>query len=591
MGSKWVIPEEDSAAVERLARTLGISSVTARLLVSRGLADALTARKFMEPSLLELRDPSENEALVQAAAFLCEAARGGRRITVFGDYDADGICATALLVGCLEAAGAQVDFHIPNRVAHGYGLSCDALETLKGRGTEVVLTVDCGISSHREAEHAAALGIDLVVTDHHKPTDGRPDALHVLNPLLEDCDFGYRHLAGVGVAFKLAWALGQALSGGPAVSQGYRDVLIDGLSLVALGTVADMVPLVDENRVLVHYGLRAMPHTASPGLRALLDNAEATGTSISARQVAFHLAPRLNAVGRMGDAAVAVQMLLAKDPHQAGELAAHHDQQNRLRRSVQKAIFQEAEQRVRAEVDLTRFGCIVLSSAQWHPGVVGLVASKLAETFWRPAFVFTEEDGMARGSARSIPGFPLFEAICQCEELVERFGGHEGAAGLTLQVTNLSPLAERMNDLAAQMMGSEPPQRQIDLDGEVRLGELNTAVLGEIRRLAPFGAGNPEPLLMAGGLSVAGSPQLVGSRRSHVAFLVRQGDTSLRAIGFGKAEWLEGLMGRRGETFALAFRPMINTFSGTGEVELRAEDLQWESEPCIERRAPVMSAY
>ncbi len=586
MSAKWTLPAEKPEAAERLARDLRIARLTARLLLNRGLSDAGSAGRFLEPSLKELKDPRENPTLTEAAGFLWDSVRAGRRITVFGDYDADGICATALLVRCLRSAGAEVDFHIPHRIEDGYGLTCEALQAHRDRGAEVAVTVDCGISSCREAEHAAAIGLDLVVTDHHKPGHARPAARHVLNPLLPDCAFGYERLAGVGVAFKLAWAFGQAMSARPSVPDEYKPVLVDALPLVALGTVADMAPLVDENRVLVSYGLRAIPQTANPGLRALMESAEGTGNGgISAYRVAYHLAPRLNAVGRMGHAGVAVEMLLTDDPRHAADLAAHHNQQNRLRQNVQKAIFEEAQARAAAEFDAEHCGCIVLASPDWHLGVVGPVASRLSETFWRPAFVLRKENDMARGSARSIPGFPLFEAIRRCEDLVERFGGHEGAAGLTLPVANLEPFTDRINDIAIELQGSPPPGPELALEGEVNLRELSDDAVRELRRLAPFGMGNPQPLFMAGALSVAGNPQLVGKGRKHLSFLARQNGVSLRVIAFGKADWLPLLNARRGEPFALAFEPMLNGFRGPERVELRAEDIQWHSELRTERSA------
>lgn len=584
MGKKWILPPSDPKAVGALARELRISNPTACMLANRELSEPGAARDFLAPSLLALKDPAEDAGIGAAAAFLWEAVREGRRITVFGDYDADGICATAVLLKCLGGVGAHVDFYIPHRTREGYGLKCEALDRLKSRGAEVVVTVDCGITAHREADYAAELGIELVITDHHRPQDERPHARHVLDPELPECDFGYEHLAGVGVAFKLAWALGQAISGGPTVSEDYRPLMVDALPLVALGTVADMVPMRGENRVLTHYGLRALPHSPSPGLRALIEVAGVAEKSLRSHEVAFCLAPRLNAVGRMDDAAVAVEMLVTEDMRRASELAAYHDKQNRRRQSLQRAIFEEAHERVTREVDLGRPGCIVLASPDWHQGVVGLVASGLTEMFWRPSFVFRQEDGIVRGSARSIAGFPLFDAIQRCEKLLHRFGGHEGAAGLSMPLENLETFSARMSEIVAETVGEELPQPQLELEGEVSLGDLSTGVVSEIHRLSPFGKENPEPLFMARDLRLAGNPQLVGSTRRHLSFLVRQENVALRVIAFGKADWLPLLQERHDRDLLLAFEPILNKFRGDEKLELRAEDIQWAGEEDIELR-------
>jgi len=587
MKKKWILPPCPDESVERLARGLGVSGLTARVLANRGLCDLHRARRFIQPSLHELSDPADHPALSEAAAFLRDAVAAGKRITVFGDYDADGICATALLVNCLRAAGAQVDFYIPNRLEEGYGLSCAALRELRRRGTELVVTVDCGISAHREAALAAELGVELLITDHHEPGERRPPARYVLDPHLPECDFADRHLAGVGVAFKLAWALGLHLGDGRRVPPFFRDLLVESLPLVAIGTIADVVPLTGENRAMTHFGLRLLPDSENPGIRALLQVSGAAGKApLSAYHVSFQLAPRLNAAGRMTSAHAAVRMLTTQEPALALELAELLDRQNRLRQGVQRAMAEEARRRVESELDLERCGCIVLSSPGWHPGVAGLVASRLAESFWRPTFIFCEGSGKARGSARSVPGFHMFQAIKRCEDLVERYGGHEGAAGLTLALPNLHPFARRMERLARELLGPEPPGPTLKLDAEAQLREIGPGVVEELRRLGPFGFGNPEPLFAARRLTLVGNPQLVGSRREHLAFWVKQGESALRVIAFGKAQWLDELRQRPHVPLALAFKPSLNTFSGHQGVELRAEDLQFERHADIEGGCP-----
>lgn len=583
MHKKWILPPPQNDAVSDLARALRISPVTARMLTNRGLHDPREARRFLEPSLHELIDPSEHDVLAGAARFLREAVEDGRQITVYGDYDADGICATSLMIRSLRAIGGEVDYYIPQRSDEGYGLNAEALTSLHERGTEIIVTVDCGVSAVAQIEHASQLGLDVVITDHHEPGEDLPNTRFVLNPHLAECDFGYEKLAGVGVAFKLAWAVGQQLNGGSNVPENFREIMVDLLPLVAIGTIADMVELTDENRVMAHYGLRVMPKTRIPGLRALMSVAGVEDKSrLGSYHVGFQLAPRLNAAGRMADAARAVEMFVTEDPGRADELAEHLEKENRRRRSVQRSTTDQAMESVEEDHDLDELGSIIISDADWHPGVVGLVASRLAENFWRPAFVFSEEGDLARGSARSIPGFHLFEAISKCEELLERFGGHAGAAGLTVTLDNLEEFRRRIDEIIQEELGDEPPIPHLELEGEVELPDLTRPVVEELKMLSPYGIGNPDPIFCARGLTVAGNPQIVGSRRNHLSFMARQGNSTLKVIAFGKADWLKEIKAHQESEFSLAFEPRLNTWRNRTNVELRAEDIQFAGEENIE---------
>jgi single-stranded-DNA-specific exonuclease len=580
MTKKWALAPERTEEVTRLANALRIAEVTARVLANRGLTEPAEAQRFLQPSLLELIDPCSNGRITDAARFLVDAAHSGRRVAIFGDYDADGICAAALLMRCFDYLGSEVALYIPHRVEEGYGLSCEALKELADGGAQVVVTVDCGISAPEEAAYARRLGLDLVITDHHEPAGVAPEAAHVLNPKLPGCDFGYAYLAGVGVAFKLAWAMGQQLSEGHRVSEEFKDLLMEALSLVAVGTIADVVPLVDENRVLTHYGLRALTAASRPGLRALIATSRLKRNRVTAYDVAFRLAPRLNAAGRMGDARTAAEMLTTSDERHAVDLAEHLEQQNRLRINAQQTALQEAEEQLAADETLLRRECIILADPDWHQGVVGLVASRLAEKYWRPAFVFSVGGDLACGSARSVPGFPLFSVVKECAGLLERYGGHEGAAGLTLRTDNLPAFAERICELAGRFFGGERPEPELSLDGEVELAAMGPALVRELDLLEPFGKGNPEPFFAASGVRLVGNPHTVGAGGSHLAFMVRQDQTTLRVIAMNRAEWIGELRARKGEPFALAFKPTISVYAGAPTVELRAEDMRWE-EPAV----------
>ncbi len=582
---KWIVARNDPETADSLAQSLSISPITARLLINRGLVEPEKARAFLNPSLHQLTDPGKDGGVRAAARFLKESIRAGKHITVYGDFDADGICACALMVRALQAAGASVDFYVPHRFDEGYGLNVSALDEIKQRGTDIVITVDCGTSANKEIQHAGELGLEVIITDHHQQRGKLPCAAHLLNPQIADCRFGYRNLSGVGVAFKLAWALGQAFGRNGSVAPVFKDTMVDLLPLVAIGTVADLVPMEDENRAYVNYGLRLLPSTRLPGLQALLEVCGIAGKKrLGAYNIGYQIAPRLNAVGRMADARAAIEMLVTGDPSTAKRIAAELERHNRKRQSIQRSISEEALDMAASSHDIGSCSCIVLSSPDWHPGVVGLVASKLSEHFARPAFVFFEEDGIARGSARSVPGLHLFDAVSKCSDMLHRFGGHKGAAGLTLPVENMDRFRETISLVTGDLLGPEPPAAGLEIEGEVELGALSESVVEEFGSLEPYGEGNPQPLFAARGLTIAGNPQVVGSRCNHLSFLAKQNEVALRVIAFGKAEWLESINRRRNETFSLAFQPRINTFNRNYDVELRAEDMQWDEDIMMEYR-------
>ena len=342
------------------------------------------------------------------------------------------------------------------------------------------------------------------------------------------------------------------------------------------------MPLADENRILALYGPKAMSNTTGPGLRALIDGSRLRGSGVTARDVAFRLAPPLNAAGRMGDASAAVELLITSDEDSARYLASHLEEQNRLRRDIQRKAIEQAERMIADDEHIGSQGCIVLVSPDWHHGVVGLVASRLAERFWRPTFIFVDEGERARGSARSVPGFSLFDAVQQCADLLERYGGHDAAAGLTLRMENLAAFTERVSAMAEEALGREPPVAELETDGDMLLRSLNLDVVQEMRRLEPFGAGNPNPVFTASDLRLVGNPQIVGS--NHLAFWVRQDDTTLRAFAPGQADWLDEFRARGGEHFSLAFEPILSSYRGPLTVELRVEDMQWDDDRLVEQR-------
>lgn len=582
MSKHWIFADTSPDATETLARHLGVSRLTAGLLVNRGQTDPAAARRFLAPVLTALQDPVRVEQVRRAAGILADAVRAGRKITVYGDYDADGITAAALLIKCLRCAGAEPAAYVPLRETEGYGLHADALRQLRADGTEVVVTVDCGITALDEARLARELGLTLIVTDHHEPLAEPPDAAAVINPKLPGSGFACAHLSGVGVAFKLAWALARDLSGTEKVTPAFRDFLVSAVSLVALGTIADVAPLQDENRVFAFFGLKALAECTDPGIRALLDVARLAGKSLSTFDVGFKLAPRLNAAGRMDDARLALELLLTDDAERAAAIARELDAHNTARQQLQRLIVAEATAQVEKTVNLDSDRFIVLASETWKRGVVGIVASKIVEAFCRPTVIMAIEDGIAHGSGRSIGTFNLYEALQACdacpdapeERFFRNLGGHERAAGLSLDAGKLEQFRVRINRIASERLTERDLMPTVRVDLEARLDELSLPVLREIRQLSPFGEGNPRPVLASRGLRVVGNPQFVGAQQRHVSFLVRQGNTSVRVIAFDRRDIFPGLTEHR-EGVDLAYEPRINEWNGGTETELLLKDIQW----------------
>ncbi|MDQ7793093.1 MAG: single-stranded-DNA-specific exonuclease RecJ [bacterium] len=553
----WVVAPADPEAVGRLRAELGIGRVLATVLAGRGLQDPVEAHRFLHAGLEDLHDPLAMAGMSAAVERIARAARSRERVTVYGDYDVDGLAALTMLVECLGRLGADVDFYVPDRLREGYGINAAALRELAGRGVRLVVTVDSGISAVEEAELAAELGLDLIVTDHHPPGPQLPRARAVLNPRREGCPYPCKHLAGVGVAFKLVQAL---LAGG-----GWEDYL----ELVALGTVADVVPLVEENRLLVRAGLDALARTRRPGLRALLATTRLAGETITPGHVAFALGPRINAAGRVGQGGTAIRLLLATDAAEADHLAAQLERDNRERQALEARVLAEAEAMVAGrggEIPL----CLVLADQSWHPGVLGISASKLVERYHRPVVLLALEGNRARGSARSIGAFNILAALQSCAGILERFGGHPAAAGLLLPADRLGELAMRLEELARTRLSPADLVPTLAVDAEVEPAEIDLLLAEELARLGPCGYGNPTPVLAMRGAALLDC-RAVGGDGAHLRLHLGTSPGPLTAIAFGMGERRH----RFGQAAAvdLAFTPQRNAWNGRQTVSLHVRDL------------------
>jgi single-stranded-DNA-specific exonuclease len=582
MGKRWRIRPHEPDRVAYLERAAGIPPVVAHLLLSRGVGDPLAARQFLQAKLSDLRDPGELPGLNQAADLLHRAVAEKRRIVVYGDYDADGMTATAILYSCLGLLGADVGYHLPNRLEDGYGLNDEALRTLARRGAKTVVTVDCGIASVREAETARELGLELIVTDHHEFADRLPDAAAIVHPRLPGHAYPFSGLCGAGVALKLAWAICQRASGAQRVAPAMREFLVTAVGLAAIGTVADVVPLIDENRLIVRHGLHSLRAQPTPGLAALI---KLTGLdrnpSLSSEDIAFMLGPRLNAAGRLGQAQLGVELLTTQSAERAQSLAEYINQLNSSRDSLDRSIYQAARKQIKEGLDPESEPALVLAGRGWHAGVIGIVAGRLAERYHRPVVMISlDELGVKPGvgSARSVPGFNLFEALNACSRHLAGFGGHAAAAGLQIEEMNLDGFRAEFCEYAATEIPAEDRVAKLHIDVEAPLAQLTLKTVEQIEQLAPFGEGNHRPVLCSSGVELSDAPRRIGQGERHLSLKLKQHQTTLRALAFGKAEWADELAGAGGP-LDVAFRPVINHYNGRRSVELHLVDWRKAEQP------------
>ena len=572
-GKQWLIRDADERQRDELVSGLGVSPIIGHLLLNRGMGSLESARRFLAPDLHDLHEPDLLPDIGKAVERIRKALATPEKILIYGDYDADGVTATALLIQLFRMLGAEPLHYIPNRVEEGYGVHVEAIEAASSNGVGLIVTVDCGISAVAEVERARELGIDVVITDHHEPSGTVPRACAVVNPKLTGCLYPYRDLSGVGVAFKLAWAMAQTFSPGKRVEPEFRQFLLDAMGLVALGTVADVVPLTGENRVFAAYGLHALRQSSSPGLGALMREARIDGKLLAPEDVSFKLGPRLNAAGRLADAGLCVELLTCDSTERAEAIAQELERKNRERQRIQADILSSARERLASVNDWDERRAIVLADEGWHAGVVGVVAAKLAEEFNRPTVLLVLTGDVARGSARSVPAFNLFAAVEACQASLLSYGGHSQAAGLKVARNRVDEFTELFEEEARRQLCDWEPCGTLEIDAEVGLGGVGTSLVREVARLAPFGQGNRSPVLVCSDVTVAGRPRLMGAQGQHVAFYVRQGGTSLRAVAFGMGELYEELSA--GDVVCdVAFEPRINGYRGVEEVELRVCDVR-----------------
>ncbi len=560
--AQWVFhPRRSVEAATALARRLPAPLPAAHVLVNRGLDDEEKARRYLEPALENLHDPLAMLDLDRAAVRILAAIANREPILVQGDYDVDGITSAFLLHRVLEELGARSSCRIPDRVRDGYGLTNEAVDEARRLGCGLIVTVDCGITAVEAVAYARSHGIDCVITDHHEPAAVLPDAVAVVNPLRPGCPYPFKSLAGVGVTFKLVERLLQGRGG--------LDRARDDLDVVALGTIADVVPLVGENRVLAHLGLDRLNQLRRPGLRALVESAGLAGKRITSGQVAFVLAPRINAAGRMGNAEQGLRLLLAREEQEAAACAEALEDDNRKRREADGRALLEAERRVREELPANARS-ILLWSDSWHPGVIGIVASRLVERYGRPAVLVALDGGRGRGSGRSIPGLDLTRLLDGCTDLLLAHGGHAFAAGLTVERGRLPELRERFERLVAEQLPEEAGPARLEVDTDLRVSECDHELVRWLDRMAPHGLENPEPVFRLADAQVRDVSVVGGGK--HVRLRAGDGLAQVDAIGFGMGDLAPSL--RSAGRADLAFVPTVNEWNGESRVQLKLKGVR-----------------
>jgi single-stranded-DNA-specific exonuclease len=548
--------------VAALRQDLGLPAAVCQLVALRGHGAPDAARRFLRPRLDEVDGPALLMDLDRAVERLVRAARAGETVLVHGDYDVDGMCSTTIMVRALRAAGANAVPFIPNRLTDGYDLTSAGVQAARAAGATVVLTCDCGTSAHAPVAELQAGGIDVIISDHHLPGGALPDAYAILNPQRPGCPSPDKGLAAVGVAFKLAMALTRAIGGNVNTIYGMLD-------LVALATIADIAPLRGENRVLARYGLRLLNETPNPGLRALIRAAGLEGKPLTAGRVGFVLAPRLNAVGRLGSALRGVELLMARDEHTANSIARELEEMNARRQEIDRQTLDTARAMAAAH-DLDETYGLVLAQEGWHPGVIGIVASRIVEEFCRPAILVAVDKGEGKGSGRSISAFDLHSGIGACADLLVRFGGHRAAAGITISQHAIPAFAERFNDVARQRLTADDLVPELRVDLEVDLADVTAELEKALRHLEPCGMGNPSPVLATRGMVIAERPRVVG--KDGLKLLLQQGEHTITALGWGMGARASEL--HPGAVVDVAYRLERDEFRGVSHLQARLADFR-----------------
>lgn len=563
MKKHWTLEKENPKLTEKLAEKLGVSPITAQILLNRGINNEDEANVFFNSTLFDLPSPYLMNGMDKAVDRIKKALENNEKIAIYGDYDVDGVTSTALFYTFLKNLGAHVTYYNPDRIKEGYGVNIEAVKMLSKEGVTLIISGDCGITAVREVGEAKKIGVDFIITDHHQPPDELPEAVSILNPQLPSCKYPAKEIVGVGVIFNLAIALRRSLRDSGFFS-GPEPNLGDFLDLVALGTVADCAPLRDVNRILVKEGIKRMRNPKRIGLRALKEASSIEG-EVSSFDLGFKLGPRVNASGRMSSAGSAVELFISEDLEDARVLARGLSLENSNRRSIEADIIREAIEEIESHPEYLNTNSIVVSSRGWHPGVIGIVASRIVERYGKPAvLVAVGEDGIGKGSGRSVTGINIYRALTQCSELLLQYGGHEQAAGISIREGNIDKFRKMLEVAIGNQ--DELLESVLKIDCRVELESISEELISEFETLEPFGIGNPEPVLLAKSVEVLSERLL---KDKHLRLQVKQGDKPFDAIWFNMKE--PRLL--KQDEIDIVFTPVFNKWNGKKELRLRVRDI------------------
>lgn len=558
---KWLLREFDKNRVVEMSKEFHISPLTAIILYNRGIHDDDAIRRFLSKDIDVMHDPYLLKDMEKAAERIRKARDNKEKVTIYGDYDVDGITSIAILYKYLTEMGIDTDYYVPDRMQEGYGVNKDALDKIHSNGSSLVITVDTGITAVEESEYAKEIGIDVIVTDHHECKERIPDVYAAIDPKRKDCPYPFKSLAGVGVVFKLIQALDE--------NKSLSDLMDKYADLMCLGTVADISPLIDENRVIVTEGLKRFKTTSNVGLKALID-VSTNGKAITTSTIGYTIAPRINASGRLGCASRSVELFLTDDAEKAKKLAESLCEENTLRQQTEHKMFKEAMEYLDANPEVKEDNVIVIPHADWHHGIVGIVSSKITEKFYKPSILFAIDGDEAKGSGRSVNGFNLFGALENCSDLLEKFGGHELAAGLTIKAENIEKFRQKINSCSQKQINEAMLTPTIQLDAAIKVPYITLETVNDINKLQPFGVDNPTPSFAVRNIKI--HKISVMSEGKHLRMTLLKDGKYLDSVGFGMGEYYQYL--EEGDIIDVAFALDINDYKGFQNVQLILKDIK-----------------
>lgn len=558
---KWILKEFDKARVVEISKNFNISPLTAIILYNRGIREDGQIKDFLARDLSGMHDPFLMKDMDKAVERILLAKKNNEKITIYGDYDVDGITSIAILYKYLKNMGLEVGFYVPDRMVEGYGVNRDALDKIKADGTAVIITVDTGITAIEEADYAKSIGIDFIITDHHECKESIPDVYAAIDPKRKDCEYPFKSLAGVGVVFKLIQALDS--------SEPIENLMDEYADLMCLGTVADISPLIDENRVIVTEGLKRFKTTKNIGLKALID-VSTNGKAITTSTIGYTIAPRINASGRLGCASTSVELFLTEDEEEAAKLADSLCHENTLRQQTEQKMFKEALEYIEQHPEIKDDDILVIPHENWHHGIVGIVSSKITEKYYKPSILFAVDGDSAKGSGRSIAGFNLFGALENCSGLLEKFGGHELAAGLTIKAENIEDFRKKINEYAKGRIEDMTLVPTISLDAQIKVPYITIDTVHDINKLQPFGVNNPTPSFSVRNIKIHRIS--VMSEGKHLRMTLYKDGKYLDTVGFGMGDYYS--MFREGDYIDVAFALDINDYKGFQNVQLILKDMR-----------------